>query len=97
MTYAIINISDLLNIDFTQIGETSKNTIRNSSTKINLCRVFKKNGNCWMVRANAWIMRGTLKIEVAPKRKRKGIHAKSKTSKLKGSKNYSKKYNGQGK
>tara|TARA_R100001443_G_scaffold11414_2_gene20964 strand:+ start:468 stop:596 length:129 start_codon:yes stop_codon:yes gene_type:complete len=42
-------------------------------------------------------MRGTLKIEIAPKRKRKGIHAKSKTSKLKGSKNYSKKYNGQGK
>ena len=30
MTYAIINISDLLNIDFTQIGETSKNTIRKS-------------------------------------------------------------------
>ena len=42
-------------------------------------------------------MRGTLKIEAAPKRKRKGIHAKSKTSKLKGSKNYCKKYNGQGK
>ena len=30
-------------------------------------------------------------------RKRKGIHAKSKMSKLKGSKNYCKKYNGQGK
>jgi len=32
-----------------------------------------------------------------PKRKkRKGVHAKSKTSKLKGSKNYKKKYRGQG-
>ena len=30
MTYAIINISDLLNIDFNQIVETSKNTIRKS-------------------------------------------------------------------
>ena len=29
-------------------------------------------------------------------RKRKGIHAKSKHSKLKGSKNYKKKYRGQG-
>ena len=28
--------------------------------------------------------------------KRKGIHAKSKTSRLKGSKNYKKKYRGQG-
>lgn len=32
-----------------------------------------------------------------PKRKRKGVHAKSKSSKLKQSKIYSKKYNGQGK
>ena len=30
------------------------------------------------------------------KRKRKGIHAKSKTSRLKQSKNYKKKYRGQG-
>lgn len=30
------------------------------------------------------------------KSKRKGVHAKSKTSKLKNSKNYSKKYRGQG-
>ena len=33
----------------------------------------------------------------APKRKRKGVHSKSKTSKLKSSKNYKKKYRGQGK
>ena len=33
----------------------------------------------------------------SPKHKRKGIHAKSKTSKLKGSKNYTKAYRGQGK
>jgi len=32
-----------------------------------------------------------------PKRKRKGIHAKSKSSMLKSSKLYKKKYNGQGK
>jgi|TARA_R110000803_G_scaffold165024_4_gene228645 hypothetical protein len=31
------------------------------------------------------------------KKKRPGIHAKSKTSKLKGSKNYQKAYKGQGK
>ena len=31
------------------------------------------------------------------KKKRPGIHAKSKTSKLKSSKNYSKRYRGQGK
>jgi len=30
------------------------------------------------------------------KKSRKGVHAKSKTSKLKGSKNYKKKYVGQG-
>lgn len=30
------------------------------------------------------------------KKKRKGVHAKSKTSKLKSSKNYVKKYKGQG-
>lgn len=29
-TYAIINIGDLLNIDFSQIGETDQNTIRKS-------------------------------------------------------------------
>lgn len=32
-----------------------------------------------------------------PKKKRPGVHAKSKTSKLKGSKNYQKAYRGQGK
>ena len=32
-----------------------------------------------------------------PKKKRKGIHAKSKTSSLKSSKNYRKVYRGQGK
>ena len=32
-----------------------------------------------------------------PRKKRKGVHAKSKTSKLKTSKNYKKKYKGQGK
>ena len=32
-----------------------------------------------------------------PKKKRPGVHAKSKTSKLKSSKNYSKAYRGQGK
>ena len=29
-TYAIINIADLSNIDFLQVGETSENTIRKS-------------------------------------------------------------------
>lgn len=29
-TYAIINIADLPNIDFSQIGETNENTIRKS-------------------------------------------------------------------
>ena len=29
-TYAIINIADLPNIDFSQVGETSENTIRKS-------------------------------------------------------------------
>ena len=40
----------------------------------------------------------TSKIEVArgPKKKRKGIHSKKRTSKSKNSKNYVKKYNGQG-
>ena len=32
-----------------------------------------------------------------PKKKRKGVHSKSKSSKLKSSKNYKKKYRGQGK
>jgi len=32
-----------------------------------------------------------------PKRKRPGVHAKSKTSSLKSSRNYKKKYRGQGK
>ena len=32
-----------------------------------------------------------------PKKKRPGVHAKSKTSKIKSSKNYSKVYRGQGK
>ena len=32
-----------------------------------------------------------------PKAKRKGVHAKSKSSALKSSKNYTKKYRGQGK
>lgn len=32
-----------------------------------------------------------------PKSKRKGVHAKSKSSSLKSSKNYTKKYRGQGK
>jgi len=32
-----------------------------------------------------------------PKKKRPGVHAKSKQSKLKGSKNYTKTYRGQGK
>ena len=29
-TYAIINIADLPNIDFSQVGETNENTIRKS-------------------------------------------------------------------
>ena len=29
-TYAIINIADLVNIDFAQVGETDENTIRKS-------------------------------------------------------------------
>lgn len=33
----------------------------------------------------------------SPKRKRPGVHAKSKTSSLKSSRNYKKKYRGQGK
>lgn len=35
-------------------------------------------------------------FKVKPKRKRPGVHAKTKASKLKGSKNYLKKYVGQG-
>lgn len=38
----------------------------------------------------------TSKVE-PPKRKRPGVHSKSKTSKLKSSKNYKKLYRGQGK
>ena len=34
--------------------------------------------------------------EVKARRKRKGVHAKCKTSKIKTSKNYKKKYRGQG-
>lgn len=38
-----------------------------------------------------------VKLHVArPKVRRPGIHAKSKTSKIKGSKNYKKQYKGQG-
>ena len=29
-TYTILNISDLANVDFSQVGETSENTIRKS-------------------------------------------------------------------
>ena len=29
-TYIIVNIADLLNVDFSQVGETSENTIRKS-------------------------------------------------------------------
>lgn len=39
----------------------------------------------------------TVVKEVKPKVSRPGVHAKSKTSKLKGSKNYKKLYGGQGK
>jgi hypothetical protein len=35
-------------------------------------------------------------FKAKPKRKRPGVHAKTKASKLKGSKNYLKKYVGQG-
>jgi hypothetical protein len=35
--------------------------------------------------------------KVSSRKKRKGVHAKTKTSKLKTSKHYSKKYRGQGK
>ena len=38
-----------------------------------------------------------LSVKVEKNIKRKGVHAKSKTSKNKNSKNYSKPYNGQGK
>ena len=39
----------------------------------------------------------TSSYRIKPKKRRPGIHAKSKTSKLKSSKNYSKRYRGQGK
>jgi len=39
----------------------------------------------------------TILKKYKPKKKRKGIHAKTKTSNTKGSKLYVKKYNGQGK
>lgn len=39
----------------------------------------------------------SITFEVKPKVKRPGVHAKSKTSKLKASKNYKKLYKGQGK
>ena len=42
-------------------------------------------------------MKKTNSYEAKKKIRRKGIHAKSKTSKLKGSKNYKKAYRGQGK
>ncbi len=42
-------------------------------------------------------MKKTNTYEAKKKIRRKGIHAKSKTSKLKGSKNYKKAYRGQGK
>ena len=35
-TYAIINIADLPNIDFSQVGETDENTIRKSLDKTQL-------------------------------------------------------------
>tara|TARA_R100001530_G_scaffold135265_2_gene112047 strand:- start:788 stop:916 length:129 start_codon:yes stop_codon:yes gene_type:complete len=41
-------------------------------------------------------MKKTWRYTPNKKRKRKGIHAKSKMSKLKGSKNYFKKYKSQG-
>ena len=39
----------------------------------------------------------TSSYRIKPKKRRPGVHAKSKTSKLKSSKNYSKRYRGQGK
>ena len=42
-------------------------------------------------------MKKTNIYEIKKKIRRKGIHAKSKTSKLKSSKNYKKAYRGQGK
>lgn len=44
-----------------------------------------------MAKSNSFVFKGS-----APK-KRPGVHAKSKTSSLKSSKNYFKKYRGQGK
>jgi hypothetical protein len=41
--------------------------------------------------------KATILKKYKPKKKRKGIHAKTKASKNKGSKLYVKKYNGQGK
>jgi hypothetical protein len=41
--------------------------------------------------------KSTILKKYKPKKKRKGIHAKTKTSTIKGSKLYRKKYNGQGK
>jgi len=41
-------------------------------------------------------MKKTNNYEEKKKIKRKGVHAKSKTSKIKSSKNYKKPYNGQG-
>ena len=41
--------------------------------------------------------KATILKKYKPKKKRKGIHAKSKMSALKSSKNYFKKYKGQGK
>jgi len=40
--------------------------------------------------------RNSTKSDGIPRKKRKGVHAKTKSSKLKGSKNYLKKYKGQG-
>ena len=42
-------------------------------------------------------MKKTITYEQKKKIRRKGVHAKSKTSKLKSSKNYKKSYRGQGK
>ena len=46
--------------------------------------------------AKAKTSSGGTTFHAKPKRKRPGIHAKSKTSKLKGSKNYKKRTVGQG-
>jgi hypothetical protein len=47
--------------------------------------------------AAAKVKSNTTSVKVdKPKRKRPGVHAKCKTSKLKGSKNYKKLYRGQG-